>query len=241
MRKLILPLAGAFALAGCSGASDTRTISGQLDVSTLHLSNPYVVALSSAGRVFRAPIATNGTFRITLPAHASYSLRFANGTAAAGRYDTFAVLAVRKVGGSSHWFTLTPGASISIGQVGKVSTNSSGLGTASTGADDGAEGADTEQEQEDDSAQACDLSGGSDETDLESEHDLNDDVDSDHDGTPDSMESASSDHRADCGSKSDDGEDCKLSDSDEQELDSDAEQACTTGGGTTTPVPGLVK
>jgi hypothetical protein len=243
MRKLMIPVAGAFALAGCSGSSTTRTLSGQLDVSTLHLSNPQIVAISSSGRVYRAPIAANGAFQITLPAHATYSLRFANSTTAAERFDTFAILAVHKVGGTSHWFTLTPGAPILMGRVAQAGTAaaaSSGLSTASTGETE-SDGADQESEQEDDGAEACDLSLGQDQADVESEHDVNDDVDSDHDGTPDSKESAAADDRESCAFKSDDGESCKLGDDQEHELDSDAQQPCASGadGGSPAPVPGL--
>ncbi|MCU1280976.1 MAG: hypothetical protein JWM53_4522 [bacterium] len=244
MRKLMIPIIAAVAAMGCS--SGTRTVSGQLDLTQMHPTNAQVVAISSAGHVFRAPIAANGAFSISLPTQASYTIRFANATNVAQRFDAFATLAPRRAGVSTHWFALTSGAAIQLGRVARPGTAavkpSAGLSTASDGADDGSsDGAGEQGEQEDDGAEACDLSGGADDADVESDHDVNDAVDSDNDGTPDSVDTQ--DDRSTCGTKSDDG--CKLSDDESKELDDDADKSCTAGGGgstgtpTPTPAPGL--
>src|SRR5689334_1066359 len=182
MSKLMLPLL-AVATFGCSSGS--RTVSGTLDLTQMHPTNAQVVAISSTGRVFRAPIAANGAFTISLPTQTNYTIRFANATNVAGRYDAFATLAPHRAGATTHWFTLTSGGAIQLGVVARVGTGvkaAGGLSTLSDGADDssGSESAD-ESEHEDDGAEACDLSGGQDDADVESEHDVNDSVDSDHD------------------------------------------------------------
>jgi len=230
MRPLLASIAMLACAAGCSSSS-TRTVSGQLDLTQLRPVNAQVVAISSAGRVFRAPIATNGSFSISLPTNATYTMRFANATTAASRYDAFATLAPRTATGSKHWFTLTSGGANQLGLVSRAGTTakpSAGLLTQSDGSD--TEGSDSAEsgEQEDDGAEACDLSGGQDDADVESAHDVADDVDSDHDGTPDSSDTT--DNRAVCASKSDDGEQCKMSDDDEKELDDDANKPCSGGG-----------
>jgi hypothetical protein len=243
MRKLMIPILAAVAAVGCS--SSTRTVSGQLDLTQMYPTNAQVVAISSSGHVFRAPIAASGAFSISLPTQASYTIRFANATSVAQRFDAFATLAPRRAGVSTHWFTLTSGAAIQLGRVARPGTTAAkttaGLTTASDGVDDGSsDSADDKGEQEDDGAEACDLSGGTDDADVESDHDVNDDVDSDHDGTPDSMDTH--DDRNTCSTASQDG--CKLSDDESKELDDDADKSCTAGGsggstGTPTPVPGL--
>lgn len=248
MRPLLASVALLACVAGCSSSS-TRTVSGQLSLTQLHPVNAQVVAISSAGRVFRAPIAANGSFSISLPTNATYTMRFANATTAANRYDAFATLAPRTPSGSTHWFTLTSGGTIRLGLVSRVGTTAkatAGLQTQSDGSDsEGSDGAEA-GEQEDDGAEACDLSGGSDDADVDSDHDLNDDVDSDHDGTPDAADTH--DDRATCASKGDD--DCSLDGDEEKELDDDANQSCSGGGGGATdggpaigspaPVPGLI-
>jgi hypothetical protein len=244
MRKLMIPLVAAIAAVGCS--SGTRTVSGQLDLTQMQPTNAQVVAISSSGRVFRAPIAASGAFSISLPTQASYTIRFANATNVANRYDAFATLAPHRAGATTHWFTLTSGAAIQLGRVARPGTTAAarpaaGLSTSSDGADDGGDSANDDQgEHEDDGAEACDLSGGADDIDVESDHDVNDSVDSDQDGQPDSVDNQ--DDRSTCSSKSDDG--CKLSDNESKELDDDADQSCNSGsgGGTTgtpTPAPGV--
>lgn len=245
MRTLMISLM-ALALGGCSSSS-TRTVSGQLDVTQMRLANAQVVAISSTGRVFRAPIASSGAFNIALPTHASYTLRFANATNSAGRYDAFATLTPQRPSGATHWFTMTSGAPINLGLVSRAGTTApraaGGLSTASdgTGSDSGADSSGMSSgEQEDDGAEACDLSGGSDDADVESENDLNASVDSDHDGTPDS---ADDNNDAMCSSAGSSGDDCEVSDSEGKDLDESADQPCTGGGaGSTgvTPSPGLI-
>jgi len=247
MRTLTIASLMAFALGGCS-SSGTRTVSGQLDLTQMRLSNAQVVAISSTGRVFRAPIAQSGAFSISLPTHTSYSIRFANATNVAGRYDAFATLTARRPSGATHWFTLTSGSAINVGLVSRAGTAAprpaGGLSTAS----DPAGGSDSSGmdsgEQEDDSAEACDVSGGSDDADVESQNDVNDAVDSDHDGTPDSADDNNS---AMCSSASSSGDDCEVSDSESKDLDESADQPCSggglgTGAGSTgvMPSPGLV-
>ena len=249
MRTFMISLM-ALALGGCSSSS-TRTVSGQLDLTQMRLSNAQVVAISSTGRVFRAPISSSGTFNIALPTHASYTLRFANATNVASRYDAFATLTPHRPSGATHWFTMTSGAAINLGLVSRAGTTApraaGGLSTASDGTgSDGSDSSDmTSGEQEDDGAEACDLSGGSDDADVESQNDVNDAVDSDHDGTPDSADDNNS---ATCSSASSSGgDDCEVSDSESKDLDESADQPCSGGGlgsgaGSTgvTPSPGLV-
>lgn len=249
MRTLMISLM-ALALGGCS-SSGTRTVSGQLDLTQMRLSNAQVVAISSTGRVFRAPIATSGAFNIALPTHASYTLRFANATNAAGRYDAFATLTPHRPSGATHWFTMTSGAAIDLGLVSRAGTTApraaGGLSTASdgTGSDSGADSSGmTSGEQEDDGAEACDLSGGSDDADVESQNDVNDSVDSDHDGTPDSADDQN-DATCSAAGSTGSGDDCEVSDSEGKDLDESADQPCSGGGigaGSTpvTPAPGLI-
>lgn len=244
MRKLIFTFIATVAAAGCSSGA-SRTVSGQLNLAQMSPVNAQVVAISSAGRVFRAPVAANGAFSISLPVNATYTMRFANATNVAGRYDAFATLAPRRTGATTHWFTMTPGAAIQLGTVGRpgtTATSASGLRPASDGSSDGSDGSMTSGEQEDDSAEACDLSGGADDIDVESDHDLNADVDSDHDGTPDEIDSH--DDRAMCSSATS-SDDCALSDNEAKELDDDADKSCTAGGSggggaIPTPAPGVI-
>ena len=241
MQKLMLSIVAAGALVGCSSGS--RTVSGQLDLTQMHPTNAQVIAISSAGHVFRAPVAASGAFSISLPTQASYTIRFANATSVANRFDAFATLAPLRNGATTHWFTLTDGAAIQLGSVTRVAAaakTASGLTTLSDGTDDSSGGNDSagDSEQEDDSAEACDLSGGQDDADVESAHDVNDDVDSDHDGTPDSVDT--DDSRATCAAMTDSN--CKLSDDEAKELDDGADKSCTAAGSGTpapTPVPGL--
>ncbi len=246
MRNLIIPIL-ALAAVGCS-SSGTRTVSGQLDLTQMQPVNGQVVAISSAGHVFRAPISATGAFNISLPTNAHYTLRFSNATNVQGRFDTFATLAARRGGATTHWFNLTSGAAIQLGRVaraGTVTQTASGLHTASDdGSGDGESGQAGDQgEHEDDNAQACDLSGGQDDIDVESEHDVNDQVDTDKDGKPDSMDDGKT---TSCASKSDEG--CELSDNETKELDDEADQSCGGGGSgggggspVPTPVPGVIK
>jgi hypothetical protein len=158
--------------AGCSGS--TRTVSGQLDLTTLRPQNGQVVAISSTGQKYRAPISASGAFSIALPANGSYSLRFANATSAAGLYDTFAVLSSARTG--KHWFTLGAGGAISLGNITRpAGSTPSGLGTLSES--DGSDGSEMEKDDgsEDDGAEVCDLENGKDETAVTSDHDVADD------------------------------------------------------------------
>lgn len=242
MQKLTVPLA-MLALVGCSSSS-TRTISGQLDLTQMRTLNAQVIARASSGRAFRAPIAADGSFAITLPTHATYSIRFANASSAANVYDAFATLTARRPASTTRWFTLTPGAAIALGRVARPGTAPAAakgpLAIASDrSGDDGKDGAD-QGEHEDDGAEACDLDSGKDMADVESEHDVNDDVSSNQDGVADSKEDDGS--RATCTSKSDEGDKCELDESEKKELDDDEDKACQGGGGsigTPAPVPGL--
>ncbi len=246
MRTLMISLM-ALALGGCS-SSGTRTVSGQLDLTQMRLQNAQVVAISSGGRVFRAPIAQNGNFSIALPTHASYTIRFANATNVASRYDAFATLTAHRPSGATHWFTMTSGGAINLGLVSRAGTtapkSAGGLSTASdpSGSDSGDSGM-SSGEQEDDGAEACDVSGGSDDADVDSQNDVNDSVDSDHDGTPDSADS-SNDATCSASGGSSSGDDCEVSDSEGKDLDESADQPCSgggVGGGTAvTPSPGLI-
>ena len=241
MRTLMMSSLMTLALVGCS-SSATRTVSGQLDLTQMKLSNAQVVALSSTGRAFRAPIASNGTFSITLPTHAAYTLRFANSTSAPERFDAFATLTPHRPSGATHWFTLTAGGNIDLGLVSRAAAGarpSSGLKTMSDPSGSGDSSSGMESEQEDDSAEACDLSGGSDDADVESQNDVNNSVDSDHDGTPDSTDTKDD---ATCASASGTGgeNDCEVSDSEANDLDDSANQPCSGGSTTVAPVPGVI-
>ena len=239
MQKLMVPLA-TLALFGCSSGS-TRTIAGQLDLTQMRPVNAQVIARSSTGHAYVAPIGADGSFRITLPTHATYSMRFANATSTAKLYDAFATLAARRPAGNTHWFTLTPGATISLGRVARAGAASPAakgpLTTASDSSENGAQDSGEQGENEDDGAAACDLAAGKDEADVESDHDVNDDVSSNKDGVADSKES--DDSRATCSSKNDDGDKCALDDGEKQELDADADKMCQGGGsdGSTMPQP----
>lgn len=248
MRTLMIPLMALATLGGCS-SSGSRTVSGQLDLTQMRLQNAQVVAISSGGRVFRAPIAQTGSFRISLPEHTRYTIRFANATNVANRYDAFATLTAHRPAGATHWFTLTSGGAINLGLVSRAGTTApraaGGLSTASDGSgDDSGDSSETDSgEQEDDGAEACDVSGGSDDADVESANDVNDSVDSDHDGTPDAADDSND---ALCSAAATGGDDdCEVSDSEGKDLDESADQPCTgggLGGGATavTPAPGII-
>lgn len=245
MRTLMISLI-ALSLGGCS-SSATRSVSGQLDLTQMRLSNAQVVAISSTGRVFRAPIAQNGTFSIALPAHAAYTMRFANATNVPERFDAFATLTPHRPSGATHWFTLTPGGNINLGLVSRAAAGAarptSGLTTMSDPSESGDSSSGMSGEQEDDGADACDVSSGSDDADVQSQNDLNDSVDSNHDGTPDSADT-SSDATCSASANTSGGDDCEVSDSQGKELDDSANQPCNgggLGGGTpVTPSPGLI-
>ena len=233
----MLAISIATLLAGCSQSTPTRAITGQLDVTQFHLVGAQVVAMSSSGHVFRAAISPAGSFRIVLPTHSTYTLRFANATSSATLFDAFATLAPVKAGGTrTHWITLTEGADINLGKIGKPGT----IGPTAILRDDGSSsGTETESGTEDDGSNACDLSNGSDMEDVDSEHDALDDTDSDHDGVADSQDT--SDDRAACTSSSDEGDDCRLTDGQEHDDDAEHDDACSGGGtsGGPAPVPGV--
>jgi hypothetical protein len=240
MRTLLVPITALLLAAGCSSGS-TRTVSGQLDLTQMHPQNAQVLAISSSGRVFRAPISATGSFAISLPTNAKYTLRFANATNVASRYDAFATLKPRRAAGAqTHWFAVTSGSAINLGRVGRVGTltpQTAGIKPQSDGADDTQEGADDQSGddgQEDDGASACDVQNGQDDVDVESENDVNDSADSDKDGQPDSVDTDN--NNGTCNVATQDGE-CELNDDQGQELDDEADKSCTTGGGTGTPAP----
>ena len=238
LSRLLALSTAVIVLTACAQDRPTRAISGQLDVAQFHLSGAQVVAMSSSGRVFRAAVSpTTGAFRIVLPTGSTYTLRFANTTTSPRLYDAFAVLAPVKAGGTrTHWITLTPGAEIQLGKIGKPGTIGPTATLRSEGSDAGAE---SENGEEDDGAEACDVSHGSDMEEVDSEHDALDDTDSDHDGVADSQDS--SDDRAACASASDEGDDCRLTDDEEHEDESHHDGSCSgsTGGGGPAPVPGI--
>ena len=249
MRTWMISLMALATLGGCSSSS-TRTVSGQLDLTQMRLQNAQVVAISSSGRVFRAPITQTGNFSIALPTHTSYTLRFANATNVSGRYDAFATLTTHRPSGATHWFAMTAGSAIQLGLVSRAGTTApraaGGLATASdgTGSDGGDSSSGMESgEQEDDGAEACDVSGGSDDADVESANDVNEAVDSDHDGTPDATDD-SNDATCSAAGSSSGGDDCEVSDSEGKDLDESADQPCSGGGlggaTTVTPSPGLI-
>jgi hypothetical protein len=242
MRTLLVPITALLLAAGCSSGS-SRTVSGQLDLTQMHPQNAQVVAISASGRVFRAPISATGSFAISLPTNAKYTLRFANATNVASRYDAFATLKPRRAAGAqTHWFTVTGGSAINLGRVGRVGTvtpQTAGIKTQSDGADDGTMhdvGDDNggDDGEEDDGAEACDVQNGQDDVDVESENDVNDSVDSDKDGQADSVDTDN--NNGTCNVATQDGE-CELNDDQGQELDDDADKSCTTAGGGGTPAP----
>ncbi|HJZ88582.1 MAG TPA: hypothetical protein VKN99_25590 [Polyangia bacterium] len=227
-----------FALAACSSPSrPTRLITGHLDVAHYHLAGAQVVAMSSSGHVFRAPIAqATGAFRIALPVGSTYMLRFANTTASRRLFDAFAVLApMRPTGVRTHWVTLTAGRPIDLGRIAKAGTLTSQTlqplddgGGGDDSADNDSADHDNDGE-EDDDADACDLDDGADMEDADSERDILDDTDSDQDGVADSQDS--SDDRPACTSARDDGDDCELNDDQENDDERDDDAPCNSGGG----------
>ncbi|HEX9102363.1 MAG TPA: hypothetical protein VF997_09175, partial [Polyangia bacterium] len=64
---------------------------------------------------------------------------------------------------------------------------------------------------------------------VESQSDVNDSVDSDHDGTPDSMDSKD-DATCSAAASSSGHDDCEVSDTEAKDLDDSADQPCTGGG-----------
>ncbi len=257
-------LAGICALAACSSGVDSsqRALSGRIDVTQVRLLGGPAIATARNGRVFRAPISATGDFRLMLPVGAQYTIRFANATTSAKTFDSFAVLAVRA---SRHAFNWTAGTDVSLGRVGHgVATTllqpahegSGGGGSSDEGGDSaggGDEGDGDGKCVEDDQSQACDLSQGMDEVEVDSEHDLLADVDSDGDGQCDAQDNQ--DDRPTCGSSDSamGGDDCKEGDDDgEHEMDHEHSMKCSSGGGDATdggmsiggapnpaPVPGL--
>jgi hypothetical protein len=224
MRWLTLTLVGAVLVVGCSDDVSKRTLSGTLDVPWSGTSGSrVVVAMSTSGHVFHAPIASDGRFRIALPVGATYMLRFANATSSPQMYHAFAVLASARPAGTTHWITLTRGAPIALGHVGGPTA------VAGVRDDDAAKSeADAEPDDgvEDDGAETC--TGGA-LPDVESEHDALDDVDSDDDGVADSSDTE--DGRPACTSATSDGGDCSLSDDQERDDESEHDGSCGPGAG----------
>jgi hypothetical protein len=139
------------------------------------------------GRVFRAPISSTGAFQLVLPVGGRYTVRFANTTSNPSLYDSFAVLAVRP---GQHVINWTAGASVSLGHVGGGGVQPATLQSLSEPEDDSAEASDDDANEsaEDDGAEACDVSGGSSETEVESEYDLQTQVGADTDADEKEME-----------------------------------------------------
>jgi hypothetical protein len=245
MRRALLLVASTVVFAvGCSpSGSSVRSLSGQLDTTQVHLVQAQVVAQAIDGRVFRAPVSSTGAFQLTLPVGVRYSVRFANTTSNSSLYDSFAVLAVRP---GQHTFDWTAGGAVALGRVGRAAAAASALqpasetedGTGTSGSDDG-----KESDVEDDGAKACDLSNGADEMEVQSAHDLLADVDSDHDGKSDAVDTED-DRPACAATASKDDDRCSHGD-DEKEMDDEHAKACSSmnAGGTTNmtpPVPGVI-
>lgn len=235
--------------AACSGnspSSNQRALSGRIDTAKLRLVNAQAIAQAADGRVFRAPVSSAGDFRLVLPVGVKYTIRFANSTTNATRFDSFAVLSV---GAGKHAFNWTAGSELAVGRVGSGAAGL-GLGTASEhegsaeSGDDSSSGGD-DQCIEDDEVEACDLSNGADEIEVECEHDILASVDTDDDGISDRDDDH--DDRNSCSTTSAADDDCSMGDEMEQEHDDEMEHEhnapCMTGstppagGGSTTPTP----
>jgi hypothetical protein len=222
---------------GCSSGPGTpRALSGQIDTAQVQLTNARVIARSAAGRVFHAPIAADGTFKLSLPTNERYSIRFANATTNPKFFDAFAVLTSTRANGlRTHWYTLTPGGDISLGRVSRAPAAFGGATASSTASDTPDDSEDPAEQEEDDEVEVCDVDDGQDQVEVEGEHDLLDDVDSDRDGTSDSVDS--DDDRDECTASNVSDDDCETSEAEEQELDDDSDAACSDGGDGSPPPP----
>lgn len=237
MKNLMTSTLVLVGLFGCSSGPASRALSGQVDTSQVQVTSAQIVARSAGGRVFHAPIAPDGSFKLSLPVNERYSIRFANATTDPKFFDVFSVLTSTRANGlRTHWYTLTPGNDISLGRISRTTaavgatapsaTTSGTLGYASE--------SDDVAEYEDDEVEACDIDDGQDQIEVESEHDLLDDVDSDRDGTADSIDAEDDRDECTAGNVSDD---CETDDAEEQELDDDFDAPCADGGGSPVPAP----
>src|SRR5262245_9642599 len=103
--------------AGCSQDPSMRTVSGQLDVSTMRVADAQVLATATDGRAWRAAILADGRFSLDLPVGTTYRMTFANPTSNPNNYSSFAVLVSRKITARVSLFTLTGGDNIELGRV----------------------------------------------------------------------------------------------------------------------------
>ena len=220
----------ALLLSGCQGS---RTIGGQVDRAQFQLEGAQAIAIASDGKIYRSHVGADGRFELALHTDATYTLRFANSTGDATKYDAFAVLIQQAADGSRHEnFHLTAGDPIELGLIRRSGTLSLALTVAS---DD--EAADEEEESDDDDADtdsdgrrddeltACDLSGGSDLVTAEAENSLLSENDSDDDGVSDDEDSDDCDSDSDSDDEAAETEEAEDDDSD-GDSDSEAGMIC---------------
>jgi hypothetical protein len=216
----------ALLLSGCQGS---RTIGGQVDQTQFRLADAQAIAIASDGKIYRSHVGADGRFQLALETDATYTLRFANATSDATRYDAFAVLVGQSADGSRHEnFFLTAGDAIELGLIRRAGTISSALTAASddeelddddTSSED--EDADTDSDgRRDDGLTACDLSDGSDLVIAEAENSLLGENDSDGDGVSDDEDSDDCDSDSD---SDDEASETDQSEDDDSDSDSDSE------------------
>jgi hypothetical protein len=159
----------ALALAGCTAPQGaTQAVTGQIDTTQFRLMNAQVFARSTLKRVFSAPVAADGTFRLVVQP-GTYTLRFGNQTTSAWFYDAFAfVTAARPAGLRTHLIKLAGGPVIDFGRVGRLGTAGSGTPSAASPNHDEAEH-DQEMEHEDDEEKICDVEHGGDDAEVDAD------------------------------------------------------------------------
>ena len=227
--------AAALLLSGCQGS---RTIGGQVDQAQFRLDDAQAIAIASDGKIYRSHVGVDGRFQLALATDATYTLRFANATADATKYDAFAVMVQQTADGSRHEnFFLTTGDPIELGSIRRAGTISSALTAASEDDELDDEGesdddSDTDSDgRRDDDITACDMSSGSDLVAVEAESSVLGDVDSDDDGVSDDEDSDDCDSDGDSDDEAAETEEAGDDDSD-SDSDSEAEASCEDAAGT---------
>jgi hypothetical protein len=102
-------------LTGCQGAAPTRTITGQLAVSAYATAPSAVVALSTARKTYLSSIATDGKFKIVVPARGTYRLTLA--TPAQGVYLASSRVTFASDSGRARWAHVAAGAVVQLGGI----------------------------------------------------------------------------------------------------------------------------
>ena len=162
-------------LAACSGGSPA-VLTGAITQGQYALDNPVVIATRLDGARFLSHIHRDGSFRLTVPAGATYALSLAN-TVAPGKYGTVSHIDWGTAEGSVRYLAIAAGGSIDLGHVSRLSyvATANGLQTQDKSLDDhSADGPDTEVESSDDdgSPKEVDDCEAPELTDSHCEHDV---------------------------------------------------------------------